>query len=76
MATTTETTTTDPIRLGLPKGRMQENVLKLMNDAGIQVRIFLSLKKISHFFVVALHHKEKKDILKSLCFFGVSNRLD
>jgi len=29
----------DVLRLALPKGRMQEEVLKLMNDAGLPVRL-------------------------------------
>lgn len=34
----TESTTTSPLRLALPKGRMQDGVFALLSDAGIQVR--------------------------------------
>jgi ATP phosphoribosyltransferase len=34
-----ESTDTRPLRLGLPKGRMNEGVLRLLEDAGIRVRV-------------------------------------
>jgi ATP phosphoribosyltransferase len=34
-----ESTETRPLRLGLPKGRMNEGVLRLLEDAGIRVRV-------------------------------------
>lgn len=38
MSATTNDTPARPLRLGLPKGRIQDGVLQLLSDAGIQVR--------------------------------------